>query len=591
MEQLQFTAVHEDGQHLVLSSPDGTEFRLPIDERLRSVLRSRGPAADVPATQLSPRDVQAMIRAGQTAAEVAEITGWPVERVARFEAPITAEREHVAGLARAAHVRGRGTEGVVPTLGSRVMERLEARGVDPENTSWDATRPAGGPWTVVVSFVAGQRQRAAAWRFEPADRTVEALDDEARWLSEDEQALPGSAAGRQLLGTHGASEEVDLVTSMRERSRTRGRRRRPTPTSEEGPPADTLPQAPEDVLPLGDVLDDEAAGGDATEAAPSGTPGGPATADGATEDTDGGTVDGDGATEDTEGASQGPDAAAAAGGGAGPAPGAAEGTTKGRRSRAGRGRAGRAKTSRPGPAASGPDTPGSPTRAGDKSAAAPTAPEAGPVTPEVELDFDENYEVDPRPQEATLADLFGPGDPPADELPLEDYLEDDLEDDLDALEDEGDAATRPDAAPVDDGSPAEPAAPAAGPLGDEPRGAAAAPDGPTDKGAAPDSGRVTFDNDDDVSARAQESADGEPDEGEPAAGPDDGAAPTAGPAGEAASAAGPAEEAAPTADPAGDAAPSAPKADSSQPGAKRRKDGRPGVPSWDDIVFGAKDRT
>src|SRR5690606_36775133 len=146
------------------------------------------------------------------------------ERVARYEGPILAEREHVAGMDRAAHVRGRGPNGTIPTLESRVRERLTARGVDDDNTGWDATRPEGGTWTVLVTFVAGQRQRAAAWQFDPADRTVEALDDEARWLSDDQQALPGSAAGMELFGGAWAAEDVDLMTAMRERSRSRGRR-------------------------------------------------------------------------------------------------------------------------------------------------------------------------------------------------------------------------------------------------------------------------------------------------------------------------------------------------------------------------------
>ncbi len=255
MEQLAFTGVHEDGQHLVLSSPEGGEFLVPIDARLRAALRTRTTPADTPAAPLSPRDVQAMIRAGQGAEEVAEITGWSAERIARFEGPILAEREYVATMAQAAHVRGRSPDEAHPTLGTRVLERLGKRGVDTDNVGWDATRPEGGGWTVVVSFVAGQRRRAGAWRFDPADRTIEALDDEARWLSEDEQALPGSAAGSALLGA-GASEETELVTSMRARSRSRGRRRKPSTSSSDPAGIPQLAQAPEDVLPLEDLAYD-----------------------------------------------------------------------------------------------------------------------------------------------------------------------------------------------------------------------------------------------------------------------------------------------------------------------------------------------
>lgn len=265
MEQLRFAAVHEDGQHLVLSTTDGSEVLLPIDARLRAALRTRSAPADAPATPLSPRNVQAMIRAGQSPQDVAEITGWPEDRVARFEGPILAEREHVAGMAQAAHVRGRSAEGGVPTLSSRVLERLAERGVDTDNIGWDATRPEGGPWTVVVSFVAGQRQRAAAWRFDPLDRTVEALDDEARWLSEDEQALPGVATGQRrrgaakdkpVLAGRGTSGEVELMASMRERSRSRGRRKKVSTSSSDPAGLPQLEHAPEDVLPLEDLAYD-----------------------------------------------------------------------------------------------------------------------------------------------------------------------------------------------------------------------------------------------------------------------------------------------------------------------------------------------
>ncbi len=155
MEQLRLAGVHEDGEHLVLADPAGTEFVLPVDERLRASLRRV--AAPPRGRQVTPREVQALIRAGHDLDEVAHITGWERDRVARFEGPIVAEREHVSAMARQAHVRGRGVGGAMQTLDSRVRERLSDRGVDPDGASWDSTRPEGGHWTVIVAFVAGSR--------------------------------------------------------------------------------------------------------------------------------------------------------------------------------------------------------------------------------------------------------------------------------------------------------------------------------------------------------------------------------------------------------------------------------------------------
>ncbi len=232
MQPLHFVEVHEDGRHLVLADPDSpdTEYLVEIDERLRAAVRTRPTASEERAQQfsdISPRRIQAMMRAGQSPEEIAEATGWDVERVRRFEAPIVAEREHVSDLARRAHVRGRATDGSVPTLEARVVERLKARGVNADAVRWDAIRPDGGSWTVLVTFVAGGRERTASWRFDPAGRTLEALDDEARWLSEDEQVLPGGADA-VLGGARTAG--LDLMASVRERSQARGRRsRRPSP--------------------------------------------------------------------------------------------------------------------------------------------------------------------------------------------------------------------------------------------------------------------------------------------------------------------------------------------------------------------------
>lgn len=220
MDQLRFTGLHEDGAHLVVTAADGSDFTVPIDDRLRSALRqsSGAPTARANAT---PREVQTQIRAGLSNADVAALTGWEVERVQRYEGPILAEREHIAGLARQALVRTHDRSGPPPSLETRVRDRLHVRGVDLDKVQWDAMRPDGGQWSVVVRFMAGQRIRQAAWSFDLSARSVDAIDDEARWLSEDEQSLPAAAPASALFGA-GMDGPDDLMSTMRERSRRRG---------------------------------------------------------------------------------------------------------------------------------------------------------------------------------------------------------------------------------------------------------------------------------------------------------------------------------------------------------------------------------
>ena len=70
MADLRLVGVTDDGAQLILQREDGEHEHLAVDERLRSVLRR--PAAEPTQTQLdlesrlSPREIQARIRSGQS---------------------------------------------------------------------------------------------------------------------------------------------------------------------------------------------------------------------------------------------------------------------------------------------------------------------------------------------------------------------------------------------------------------------------------------------------------------------------------------------------------------------------------------------
>ncbi len=189
MNELELKGLHEDGEHLVLVGPGGEQFRLRIDEALRAAVRRDRPQLEQlraeSAGTLSPREIQARIRAGATTQEVADTAGIPVEHVRRYEGPVLAEREYVAEQARATRV---GRDVGAPTLGDLVTDRLATRGVDLASLAWDAAREASGPWTVFARFSVADETREARWTFDASRRTVVADEDEARWLSETEIA-------------------------------------------------------------------------------------------------------------------------------------------------------------------------------------------------------------------------------------------------------------------------------------------------------------------------------------------------------------------------------------------------------------------
>jgi hypothetical protein len=214
MQDLRLVGVHDDGTHLLLSGAGGEMFQLPIDEALRTASRSTvKPKADRAAIPMSPRDIQARIRAGATAADVAEMSGLPLAKVERYEGPVLAEREYVAQQARKVEVAApspghdayRSAFGDNPaTLADMVAHRLSAHGIDPATVEWDSWRRQDGTWTVSASFepktegTAGiGEEPPALWTFSPARKSLQNANRWAQQLSELEP-LDGPVPARRL---------------------------------------------------------------------------------------------------------------------------------------------------------------------------------------------------------------------------------------------------------------------------------------------------------------------------------------------------------------------------------------------------------
>jgi hypothetical protein len=200
MQELRLVAVSEDGSYAVLAVPGrGGRFSLPIDDRLRIVARgqfSRLAQYEIEVeSPLRPKEIQDRIRAGETADEIADAAGVPIERVRRFEGPVLAERAYRAQEAQRATIRRPGDSGPGPRLGDVVTERLTKFGSSPEDALWDSRKRADGNWQVQLMFTAGGRPHMAEWVFDPRRRHVTPADDDAARLSLPEADLPAAPHG------------------------------------------------------------------------------------------------------------------------------------------------------------------------------------------------------------------------------------------------------------------------------------------------------------------------------------------------------------------------------------------------------------
>ncbi|MEO7349713.1 MAG: septation protein SepH [Terrimesophilobacter sp.] len=181
MEDLRVIGV-EDGA-LVVTSDRGDRYRIEIDDTLTSKIRQAGRDRGV-SRRLAPKDIQAHIRSGMSAQDVASITGADLEYIERFEGPILAEREFVIQSAMAVPVHtARDTEfgDIHATFGSAILARLQELSAVGER--WASWKEEGSGWVVKLSFTADQIDHDARWRFDPKRSSLAPLNHEAEALS------------------------------------------------------------------------------------------------------------------------------------------------------------------------------------------------------------------------------------------------------------------------------------------------------------------------------------------------------------------------------------------------------------------------
>lgn len=187
MRELKVVGLDADGKNIICQGAIPSEqFKLPVDDRLRAALRDDSvqpeqAQLDIEVTNvLSPKEIQARIRAGASVEQVAAASGSDIARIRRFAHPVLLERSRAAELATAAHpVLADGP--AVLTMQETVAAALVARGLNPDSLTWDAWRNEDSRWTVQLAWKAGRSDNLAHFRFTPGAHggTATAIDDTA----------------------------------------------------------------------------------------------------------------------------------------------------------------------------------------------------------------------------------------------------------------------------------------------------------------------------------------------------------------------------------------------------------------------------
>lgn len=189
MTELRLNGKTEDGLHLSLHDNDGNEYTIRISDSLRSTINQQRlmavPATDEPVVSI--KEIQRLLRAGQTAEQIARDNNVSIDKVERFAGPILSERIYIIDQAQQIAIRKEGGRDAVTLLGV-VISRLAPRNIDSSELSWDTWRLEDGTWTIELHYPNTSGVGIAQWSFDPILRTVSSLDENARWMVGDEPA-------------------------------------------------------------------------------------------------------------------------------------------------------------------------------------------------------------------------------------------------------------------------------------------------------------------------------------------------------------------------------------------------------------------
>lgn len=178
---LEVWAVSDDGEYVLLAGSEDASratHQLKIDARLEAAVRGDlEEDEERRESELSPKEIQARLRAGDTVEEVAKAARVALPRIQRYAGPVISERERIVDQARATVVqRPRGPQGEIP-LGRVVETRLaETAGLRPETVAWSARRRNDGAWLVELSYAARGGSRTAQWLWQPSGHELTSIN-------------------------------------------------------------------------------------------------------------------------------------------------------------------------------------------------------------------------------------------------------------------------------------------------------------------------------------------------------------------------------------------------------------------------------
>lgn len=172
--------VRRENQSLIVANDAGEEFRLFVDSSALAELRhlARQPSEG---SKVSPREIQSLVRAGKTRAEIAQLTGADEIDIERYEEPVLAERRFILSSAQSVPVRANPADQQEQEFGTVIAERLI--GLNARNIEWSSWRDEEAGWMIGLAFDSYDVSHRAVWSFEHRKNVLAPISPDATTLS------------------------------------------------------------------------------------------------------------------------------------------------------------------------------------------------------------------------------------------------------------------------------------------------------------------------------------------------------------------------------------------------------------------------
>ena len=189
MEELRLVGF-EDGS-ILLENLQGNNYRLPVDEQLKSAVRAATQHANT-AQSISPREIQDRIRLGATVEELVAISGAEPEYINKFAQPVFDELAHMVETALAIRITIAGdrfNDDVQVPFGQLVEQRLVAAGAT--KLRWSSKRGEGISWMLSCNYTLNGHEGLALWLYEPRKYQLSPENETAVTLSNHNNTIDG----------------------------------------------------------------------------------------------------------------------------------------------------------------------------------------------------------------------------------------------------------------------------------------------------------------------------------------------------------------------------------------------------------------